>query len=286
MGATWVVSGRVGVRAAVGALGVAVFGAVALWALGAAVRDPNVPSIALALMTAPFALMALVLAVEGVGGGLVRVDDDGYRSPLGRRRVWADVLGVGRGRVEGRVLPVVAVRADEGFVVTQDTFKAVPDEEADRLVDAYRDRVPTAPGFGSVHLGEGWWRQVEAEADRAAAVVRETSGREPVARRRVEFGFPGLASALLLDYGTNDAGEGVALVVREDAVLALVVDGCRYLRQTRRRSADAAAQVGLLFGDHTTTRVDSDGAGFDGLRVDTASGRPLRFNAEEPDRFA
>lgn len=278
----WVVSQRSGRRAFWGVLGVAVFGAAAVGALRAFFTAPHVDSAVLVIITLPLLVMAGVLAYEGWAQGRLRLEEAGYVTPLGRRRSWADVLAIGTGLVEGRETPVVAVRSGGG--VAQDAFPGFADAEAPRLVAALRERV-SPMGFGSVDLGEEYWAEVEAEADRAASVVRASSGREPVTRERVDFGYPGLVSAIRLDYGTNDAGERVELLVRWATTLALTAQGRRWLRQDRKRSADPATQVGWLFGPHTVEVQPGTAGGFDRLRVRAEGQRPLPFNAEEPDRF-
>lgn len=279
--ATWVVSRRSGWRALWGAVGVLVFGAAAAWSLFAFVRAPHVDSGVLVLITVPFLVMAVVLALEGLGQGMVRLDASGYSTPLGRRRAWADVLALGTGQVEGRETPVVAVRSGSG--VAQDAFVGFADADAPRLLTALRRRV-TPDGFAGVELRAEHWAAVEAEADRAAAVVRENAGREPVVRERVAFGYPGLVDSVVLDYGTNDAGERVQLIVRQTTTLALTAQGRRWLRQDRKRSADAATQVGMMFGPHTVEVAAAPG-GFDRLEVHVEGQRPIPFNAEESDRF-
>lgn len=281
--ATWLISRSTGRRGFWGLVGVLVFGWAGVAAIIGFVKAPHVDSGVLVMIALPFLVMAVVLALEGLGQGLVRVDEQGYRTILGRRRAWSDVLGVGTGQLEGQTVPVVAVRSAAG-VPEQDSFAGFAESDAATLVDAFLARVDPA-GFSSVALPESYWAAVEAEADRAASVVRAEGGREPLSRERVEFGFPGLPSAIRLDYGTNDAGEGVELLVRESTELALVASGRRWLRQNRKRSADPATQVAALFGPHTTTAKPSKGAGFDRLAVRPEGGRPLAFNAEEPDRF-
>lgn len=281
----WVVSRRTGRRLLWGALGVCLFGAVAVAAVLAFLARPHVDSGVLVLITVPFLVLAVVLALEGLSQGLVRLDADGYAPPLGTRRAWADVLALGTGRVDGHEVPVVAVRTAGDLPVVQDVFTGFTDDDVPRLLAALRERAGDLPGFAGVALSDAAWARVEAEADRAASVVRETAQREPVSRERVSFGYPGLVSAIRLDYGPNDAGEGVALFIREDADLALTAHGRRWLRQNRKRSADAATQVAWLFGPHTSEVVPSDGAGFDRLIVRAGEHRPLPFNAEEPDRF-
>lgn len=281
--ATWIVSHSTGRRGFWGVVGVLVFGALTVAAVVGFVRAPHVDSGVLVAIAAPFFVMALVLAVEGPGQGLVRVDADGYRTIMGVRRSWTHVLGVGVGQVDGRRVPVVAVRA-AGREPEQDAFPGFAEADADRLVGALRDRVQPA-GFAEVTLGEDYWARVEAEAARAASIAAEASGRQPTGRERVEFGYPGLPSAIRLDYGTNDAGERVELLVRESATLAVVASGRRWLRQDRKRSADPATQVEALFAPHTTTMKPSTGTGFDRLVVSGAGRRSLVFNAEEPDRF-
>ena len=280
----WVVSRRTGRRGFWAVAGVLLFGLAAAGAVAAFVAAPQVDSFVLVLITLPFLVMAVVMAWEGLGQGLVRLDEAGYSTPLGRRRAWSEVLAVGTGQVDGRETPVVAVRTHEGFGVEQDAFTGFGEDDAARLVDELHGRV-SPPGFAGVDPGPAWWAGVEAEAGRAASVVLRTCGREPVGRDRVEFGFPGLVNAVRLDYGTNDAGERVELLVRSGTDLAVTAHGRRWLRQNRKRSADPATQVGWLFGPHTTEVVPSDGAGFDRLLVTAQGRRPLPFNAEEPDRF-
>ena len=280
---TWIVARRTGARGFWGLAGVLVFGALTTAAVVGFVRAPHVDSGVLVLIAAPFLVMAVVLAVEGLGQGLLRVDAHGYRTVMGLRRAWSDVLAVGIGQLEGQRVPVVAVRGSGG-APQQDAFVGFADADAERLVSALHGHVDPA-GFAGVTLGADYWEAVEAEAERAASVVAQGSGRQPVARERVEFGYPGLCSAVRLDYGTNDVGEGVELLVREATTLALVASGQRWLRQDRKRSPDPATQVEALFGPHTTTLRPSTGAGFDRLLVSTDGQRTLVFNAEEPDRF-
>ena len=283
--ADWIVSRRSGWRGLWGVAGVLVFGAAAAASVRAFVLAPHVDSFVLVLITVPFLVMAVVLAFEGLGQGMVRVDDAGYTTPLGRRRTWPEVLAVGTGQVEGRETPVVAVHTDEGFPVAQDVFTGFADAEASRLVEALRTRVRPA-GFDGVRLDQDWWSEVEAEADRAVAVVGEAAGRQPLGRERVPYGFPGLVSAVRLDYGDNAAGERVELVSRQSTDLAVTAHGRRWLRQNRKRSPDPASQVGWLFEPHTTEVLAAAGAGFDRLVVTVEGRKPLTFNAEEPDRFA
>lgn len=279
---TWVVSRRSGRRGFWGLLAVALFGAAFVAALVGFVRAPHVDSGVLVAIVTPFLVMAIVLALEGLTQGMVRLDPAGFATPLGRRRAWADVLAIGTGLVDGRETPVVAVRGGSG--IEQDLFPGFSDDEAPRLVAALRERVVPA-GFASVDPGAQHWAAVDAEADRAEAVVRDTAGRRPVERERIEFGYPGLVHAVRLDYGTNDAGERVELIVRQGTTLALTAHGRRWLRQDRKRSADPATQVGLLFGPHTTEVLGATGGGFDRLVVRADGHKALPFNAEEPDRF-
>lgn len=280
----WVVSRRTGVRAAWSLLGVAVFAVATVVAAAMFARDPQVDSFVLILIAAPFLVMAVVLGVEVVGQGLVRVDAAGYATVLGRRRRWADVLAVEAANIGGRDVAAVAVRdAAEPLGLGQDVFTGFADAEASELVATLRGFVDP-PGLAGVRVPEAWWVEANAEAQRASAVVREATGREPVAVERIEFGFTGLPTALYLDYGTNPAGDGVGLIVRRATDLALIRDGRRWLRQHRRRSPDPATQVGALFGPLTVTVVPSDGAGLDRLVVEADGGR-IVFNAEEPDRY-
>lgn len=285
MSATLVRSRRTAARGFWGLVGVVVFGLATVAAAIAFVQAPHVDSAVLILIVAPFLVMAVVLAWDGVGQGIARLERDHYRLLAGPPRPYDDVLAIGKGLVDGREVPVVALRDSGAFPVVADTYIGFADADADTLVDALRSRVE-APGFDGVELGAEYWAEVDAEAERAASVVRETGGREAVARERVEFGFPGLITAIRLDYGTNDAGERVELLVRQSTDLALTTHGRRWLRQHRKRSADPATQVGWLFGEHTAEVVPTKGAGFDRLVV-RGEGGPgkLMFNAEEPDRF-
>lgn len=285
MSATVIRSRSTGTRGFWGLVGVVAFGGAAVAAVVGFVQAPHVDSAVMVLIVAPFLVMAVVLAWEGIGRGIARLDADGYRLLGGAPRAYGDVLAVGKGMVDGREVPVVALRGEGMFPVVADAYTGFADADADTLVEALRARVD-APGFAGVELGDAYWAEVEAEADRAASVVRETCAREPLVRERVEFGFPGLVSAVRLDYGVNDAGERVELLVRQASDLALTVHGRRWLRQNRKRSADPATQVGGLFGEHTTTVVPTKGAGFDRVLVRGKGSRgKLLFNAEEPDRF-
>ncbi len=285
--ATWVVSRRSGWRAFWGAVGVLVFGVGTVASVIGFLQAPHIDSGVLVLITAPFLVMAVVLALEGLGQWMVRLDEVGYSTPLGRRRAWSDVLSVGTGRVEGRATPVVAVRATNELGVEQDVFGGFAEAEAPRLVSALAERA-AGTGLADVEPSSAWWAAVETEADRAASVVRERSGREPLGRERIPFGYGDVPTALRLAYGRNSSEEQVDLIVHAGTDLALTVDGRRYLRQQRKRSGDAAEQLGLLFATHATDVVANTGAGFDRIRLrfDGVTGvRPLWFNAEEPDRF-
>ena len=285
MSATVVRARSTGTRGFWGLVGVAAFGVATVAAVIGFVQAPHVDSAVMILIVAPFRVMAGVLAWEGIGQGIARLDADGYRLLGGAPRAYGDVLAVGKGMVDGREVPVVALRGDGAFPVVADAYTGFADADADTLVSALRARVD-APGFAGVELGDAYWAEVDAEAARAASLVRDVCGREPLARERVEFGFPGLVSAIRLDYGLNDAGERVELLVRQSSDLALTAHGRRWLRQNRKRSADPATQVGWLFGAHTSAVVPTKGAGFDRLVV-RGEERPgkLTFNAEEPDRF-
>lgn len=270
------------------ALALAVVAAAVVWAVADAVREPSVPSVVLAAILLAAGLGAVVLAGEAFGSGFVRVTDGGYRVPLGTPRRWTDVLAVGTAVLEGRQVPTVALRGgtDDPFGVVTDTFAGFADADADALLAELRGRTPHATGdFSPVRLPASWWTEVEAEATRVRDAVEATSGRRPVASARVELGYPGLASAVLLDYGTNEAGEGVQVLVRRSADLALVRDGVRYVRQVRKRTPDASGEVGLLLGPHTTEVLPAVDYGFAQAVVTVDGRRPLRFNAEEPDRF-
>lgn len=281
-------SGRSRSRLGWSLLALVAVGAAVVWALADALREPSVPSIVLASILVSVAVGAVVLAGEAFGAGFVRLSADGYRTPLGTPRRWADVLAVGSASVEGRLVPAVALRAESGdFPIVTDTFAGFTDAEGESLAAEFAARAPGARGdFASVRLPDSWWRAVEAEATRVREAVSAASVRRPVAESRVELGYPGLASAILLDYGTNDAGEGVQVLVRLGSDLALVRDGVRYLRQARKRTPDAAAEVELLFGPHTTEVLAASDLGLAQAIVTVSGRRPLRFNAEEPDRFA
>lgn len=281
---TWLVSSRLRPRLAWSVGAVVLFAAAAGAAVWDAVRAPSVPTVVLAAILGSLLVMAVVLAAEAVASGILRVDQAGYRM-LGRRRSWSEVLAIGTGRIEGRDAAVVVVRHDEPEVVAQEAFAGFTEEETDRVVATLRDRAGALPGFTEVVVPESWWQGVEAEADRAASVVQASCGREPVRRERVAFGFPGLVDAVLLDYGVTEAGEEVALYVRDGLDLGLVAHGRRWLRQTKRRSVDPATQVGLLFGPHEASIVAGEDGGFDRLIVEVPDRRRLVFNAEEPDRF-
>ena len=288
MAARWIVSGRTRSRLTWSLVALAGVAAVVVWSVVDAVREPSVPSVVLASILLATGAGAFVLAGEAVTAGLVRVDADGYRVPLGPPRRWADVLAVGSTAQVGGAVPTVALRdtADPLFGVASDTFPGFTDADADALLAEFRQRTPAAPdAFSGVVLPDAWWAEVEAEADRVREAVVAASGRRPVAESRVELGYPGLASALLLDYGRNDAGEGVQVLVRRASDLAIVRDGVRYLRQARRRTPDAAAEVGPLFGPHTTAVLPATALGFAQAVVTVEGRRPLRFNEEEPDRF-
>lgn len=268
-----------------GALAVALFVGVAAFSVAESFRAPNVPNIILALILVSFAVMAFVLAWESVTQGILRVGPDGYATHLTRLHPWSSVLAIGTAQVEGRPVPTVALRSTEGFAVQQDTLRGFAADETETVLSALDAAAPELPGFEDVVLDAAWWASVEAEAERAVSVVKEASGREPESRDRVAFGFPGLESAIRLDYGMNPEGERVELFVRQGLDLALTSQGRRWLRQNRRRSADAATQVATLFTDHEVTVLPTRGAGFDRLAVSPAGQKTLVFNAEEPDRF-
>ncbi|WP_342371716.1 hypothetical protein PCC79_09855 [Propioniciclava soli] len=283
--AEWLISTATTRRAVWSAVAVFGFGAAAVAAVADAVRAPNVPSIVLAVIVVSLLAMAVVLAAEAVASGIVQVSSAGY-AMLGRRRPWSDVLALGTGRIEGRDAAVVAVRGEADDPVDQDVLAGFTEAETERVVATLRARAGALPGFAEVVVPADWWAHAEAEADRAAAVVVATSGREPLARQRVPFGFGTLVDTVRLDYGVTPSGEEVALYARHGLVLGVVAQGRRWLRQTKkRRSVDPATQVGRLFEDHTVRVVPGRAGGFDRLVVETADGAKLVFNAEEPDRF-
>lgn len=284
---TRVLARRLRVRAAVSALAVAVFGWASLASLGAALATPDVPSITLALIATSWAVAVAVMAAESVGSSVLLLSEAGYRTVLTPLRPWAQVIRVATGLVDNQRVPVVARRDAGDFPVAEDALTGFAEPDTDRALAALGAWAPDAEGgdFSSVLLAPDQRAAFEAEAARVVDDVRAETGREPSSRGWTEFGFPGLASAIVLDYGTNAHGEAVQVVVRHGADVALVVDGRRHLRVTKRRSLPTAAQVAVLFGDHTTTPVPSTGTGFDQLRVDAAGQRPAWFNAEEPDRY-
>lgn len=269
-----------------GAVAVVAFLVATVAAVVSAVGDPSVPSVVLALIVTSLAAMTIVLAIDAVGQGILRVGPNGYATHLTREHPWSNVLAIGTAQVEGRPVPVVALRATDGFVVNQDVLRGFAADETDAVVSALRAANPDPPGFGALELDAAWWATVDAEAERAVGVVRNTAGREPVTRERVEFGFPGLVSAIRLDYGSNEAGERVELFVRQGLDLALTTHGRRWLRQHRRRGGDVAEQVEYLFADHEATVTPTPGTGFDRLQVSAPGHKDLVFNAEEPDRYA
>lgn len=284
---TRVLARRLRLRAGVSALAVAVFGWASLAAVAAALRAPNVPSITLALIATSWAVAVVVMAAESVGGSVLLLSEAGYRTGLTPLRPWPQVVRIATGWVDNQRVPVVARRDEGDFPVAEDTLTGFAEPDADRALAAFSAWAPAAGhgDFSSVVLPPAHRAAFEATADRVTAEVRAATGREPGGRVWAEFGFPGLVSALVLDYGINAAGEGVQVIVRHAADVALLADGRRHLRVTKRRSLPVAAQVGVLFGEHTTTEVPSRGTGFDQLRVDAPGQRPAWFNAEEPDRY-
>lgn len=252
-----------------------------------AVREPSVPSVVLAAILVALGAASVVLAGESFGSGFVKLDAAGYRVPMGTPRAWSDVLAVGWAAVEGREVVAVAVHSPgETFPVVSDLFPGFDGPDAEALAHALRARAPEAAGdFSGVDLPSSWWAEVEAEASRVRAVVAETTGREPLSSERIVWGYPGLVSAVLLDYGVNDAGEGVQVLIRRSADLAVVREGVRYVRQVRKRTPDAATEVGLLFDDHTMDVMPATGHGFAQAVITLPGRRPLRFTAEEPDRY-
>ena len=283
----WIISRGTRGRVIWASLGAAVFGTAAIWSVAGFIRAPHVDSGVLVLITVPFLVMAVVLGIEGIGQGVVRLDDHGYRTPLGSPRAWADVLAVGTGLVEGQPTPVVAIRSDSALGVEQDAFPGFSGDQAETLVEALSART-SGTGFVGIEPSADWWEAVEAEAERAVSVVRVRSGKEPLARERITFGFGSMPSALRLYYGRNSLEEHVDLIVHGGTDLALTVGGRRYFRQHRRRSGDPAEDLGLLFATHATDMLPATGSGFDRLRLrfDEVHGvRSMWFNAEEPDRF-
>ena len=270
------------------ALGGLTVGVLAIWAVADASTAPSVPSVMLAALALVGAVALYTMLAEAVASSMVHLSPQAYAAPVSPARRWEDVLAISTGQVEGRRVPVVALRVPEGgFPLSQDVFTGFVDADADRLVSAMLQWRPEAAdaSFAGVVVPQSWWAEVDAEAERVTDTVAAASGRRPVARERIEFGYPGLASAVRLDYGPNQAGEGVEVIVKRTAELAVVIDGTRYLRQRRKRTPEAATEVEALFGDHTTIVHPGDGLAFDEAVVTTADGVALRFNAEEPDRF-
>ena len=284
-----VVSGRLGGRVAVGVLAVVLFGSAAAWAVVAAVSRPEIPQIVLATIAVAWLVVVVVMAVESLTASVVTFSEEGYRRPLGGLRPWEHVVRVGSGIVEGQRTPTVAMLAPEGdFPIIQDefaSFNAPGDTEA--LVQAMLSWVPDAArgDFSGVELRTGFRASIEESADRVEGDIEALASRRPVSRQWIEFGYPGLESAILLDYGQNSQGEGVQVIVRHAPDLALVVEGQRWIRVNKKRTPPVAEGCAALFGTHTTTREDADGIGFDRLMVEADGQRQVQFNAEEPDRF-
>jgi hypothetical protein len=112
-------------------------------------------------------------------------------------------------------------------------------------------------------------------------VVADAISRDPLARERVSYGYPGLVSAIRLDYGTNEAGRPGGGACAVAPAISRWHEGRRWLRQNRKRSADPASQVAWLLGTYQLTEAAEWGAGFDKVTVQVEGQRPLRFNAEE-----
>ncbi len=289
MAPTRVVSGRLGVRIAVSVLAVAVFGAAAAWTVVAAVARPEIPQFVLAAIAVSWMVAVVVMAVESLTASVVTFSAEGYRRPLGGLRRWDHVVRVGSGIVEGQRTPTVALLADEGdFPIIQDEFASYSAPgDTETLVEAMLAWVPDAArgDFSGVELRPEFRASIEESADRVEADIEALASRRPASRQWVEFGYPGLESAIVLDYEQNSQGEGVQVIVRHATDLALVVDGQRWIRVTRKRTPPVAEGLAALFGPHTTTRIDADGIGFDRLIVEADGQRRVQFNAEEPDRF-
>lgn len=290
MARTRYASRLIGTRIAVGGLAVALFGAAAGWSVSAVLRQPHVPQITMAAIAIAIFVAVVVMAVESISSSVVVFGPEGYRRPMGGLRPWGRVVRVGTGMVEGRPAVTVALLAEDGdFPVTQDEFASfsAPEDVAGLVAEFLRWAPEADRGdFSGVELGAGLKAEIEATAARVAAEVEKETGRRPLSVEWIEFGYPGLRSALLLDYGPNQVGEGVQVIARNGADLAIVVDDRRWLRVTRKRTPPVPEGVAALFGAHDTTRHEADGVGFDRLIVEAEGQRPVQFNAEEPDRFA
>lgn len=285
---TKIVSERIGVRSAVGLLAVVLFGAAAVWTVGAAFTAAAMPQLVVAAIAVSWFVVVAVMAAESVSSSVVVCSEQGYRRPLGGLRPWRRVVRVGTGMIEGQRAPTVALLDDGDFPISQDTFGSFASSgDAQALVNGLLAWAPEAAAgdFSSVDLGEGLRAEIERTADEVAGEVEQATAKRPLSREWIEFGYPGLASAILLDYGENEAGEGVQLIVRRRVDLAIVSEGRRWLRVTKKRTPGVAEGCRALFGPHTTTRQDAVGLGFDQLIVSAAGQRPVQFNAEEPDRF-
>lgn len=281
----WVKAAPLGVRASVGAVSSVAVVALTVWAIQGAFATPDVPAVTLALLTLSFAVVVLVMAVESVASSLVQVDEAGYRTMLGGRRPWSEVLAIGSTVVEGARRPVVAVRSGAGFPVAEEVFSGFADEDADALIAAMRERAGDRPGFSGVGLPAELRAAIEAEAARVEAGVAEATGRRPVSKEWIEYGLPGLESAIELRFGANDAGEEVVYLVRQSSDLALEVDGVRYVRVTKKRSPDPVLQAPVVFGAHTTEKLPATELGYAQVVVTPGEGKKILFNAEEPDHY-
>lgn len=285
MGPRWIVSGRTRARVIRIGLLLTVVAVLVGWAVAEVVAQPSVPSVVMAAILGAAGVAAVVLAGEAFGAGFVHVDSSGYRAPMATPRRWTDVLAVGTATVEGRTVPAVAVRSREGVGIEQDVFTGFADADAEALLTELRSRTPQATGdFSRVAVPATWWAVVDAEAERVRAGVAAASGHQATSAR-VELGYPGLATAVELDYGVNSAGERVTVVVHGRSDLALTVGGVRYLRQDRKKTPDPVDEVGLLFEPHATELSPASELGLAQAVVAVDGRRPLRFNAEEPDRF-
>lgn len=286
---TKIVSEKIGLRAAVSALAVSLFGAAAAWTVAAAISRVDMPAIVVAAIASSWFVVVAVMAFESVSSSIVMCDASGYRRPLGGLRPWETVVRVGTGMIEGQRAPTVALRSDDGdFPIGQDTFGAFASErDAGSLVSGLLAWAPQAAAgdFSGVDLGAALTAEIETSATSVQKQIESAAGMQPETRTWIEFGYPGLSSAILLDYGENDSGERIQVIARRKVDLAIVMDGRRWLRVVKKRSPDVATGFVALLEPHTTTRRDAVGLGFDQLIVTAKGLRPTLFNAEEPDRF-
>lgn len=259
------------------------------WAVSAAIAQPDVSQVVLATILVAMGVMVLVMAGIGLASGVVLLSPAGYRKPLGGIRPWSRVLRVGTYREEGLTCPAVALRSDGDFPIQQELFESFAgDDNAERLVAALVAWVPQAAhdDFSTVTLDASLREEIEASADEVTAAVEQGTGRRPRSRAWIEYGFPGLPTAILLDYGENAQGEGVQIVARRRIDLRLLAEDRAWLRATGKRKGSIESQVAalaMLFGPHETRWREVHRYAQLLVRAD---GQPtLKFEPEEPDRY-